>query len=85
MTMDDRATKWCQEKCEFTFGPTKRPRLSLSCHGDKSDANLVFKAVKATLQKPSAAVKKAVKAMLKGDASPSLTKRLGRLLSKNTK
>ena len=49
----------------------ERPRLSLSCHGDKSDANLVFKAVKATLQKPSATVKRALKAMLKGDASPN--------------
>ena len=51
----------------------ERPRLSLSCHGDKSDANLVFKAVKATLQKPSSAIKKAVKAMLKGDNSASLS------------
>jgi hypothetical protein len=52
----------------------ERPRLSLSCHGDKSDANLVFKAVQENLiSRPNMnkstgnkVLKKAVKAILKG-------------------
>ena len=29
----------------------QRPRLSLSCHGDRADANMVFKAKKTVLLK----------------------------------